>query len=268
MSNSPDTEVVDGVTFELRPHHRNPTNKDWVCLRKNRNFTNRYLALAEEFKHCRMVEVGVDQGGSTSFFTKLFQPETLLAIELSDKPVAAVKKFLATHDPDANVSIHWGIDQSDRVAVPRLVATVFHDQPLDLVIDDASHLLVPTTATFEMLFPRLRPGGLYVIEDWSFRHLDERCYVNAVIGDPDGNAARIMAAAIEANPNAPFERPMSLLICQLVIAAGRNPDWITEVRATDGFCEIRRGDADIAPGTPIANYIGNIGLQMLEPSPA
>ncbi len=41
---------------------------------------------------------------------------------------------------------------------------------------------------------------------------------------------------------------MSLLICQLVVAAGRNPDWITEVRATDGFCEIRRGDADIASG--------------------
>ncbi len=160
MSNSPDTEIVDGITFELRPHHRNPTNKDWVCLRKNRNFTNRYLALAEEFKHCRMVEVGVDQGGGTSFFTKLFQPEALLAIELSNKPVAAVTKFLARHDPDAKVSIHWGIDQSDRVEVPRLVASVFHDQPLDLVVDDASHLLVPTTATFEMLFPRTPSRGV------------------------------------------------------------------------------------------------------------
>jgi predicted O-methyltransferase YrrM len=264
MSNSPDTEVIDGVTFELRPSHRNPTNKDWVCLRKNRNFTNRYLTLAEEFRHCRMVEVGVDQGGSTSFFTKLFQPETLLAIELSNKPIAAVTNFLATHDRDAKVSIHWGVDQSDRVVVPRLIGNAFHDQPLDIVIDDASHLLVPTTATFEMLFPRLRPGGLYVIEDWSFRHLDERCYSNAMTADPDGEAARIMAAAIEANPNSPFEKPMSLLICQLVIAAGRNPDWVTKVRATDGFCEIRRGDADIPAGTPIASYIGQTGMRMFE----
>jgi len=268
MSNSPDTEIVDGITFELRPHHRNPTNKDWVCLRKNRNFTNRYLALAEEFRHCLMVEVGVDQGGSTSFFTKLFQPEGLLAIELSKKPVAALTKFLATHDSDAKVSIHWGIDQSDRVEVPRLVASAFPSQPLDLVIDDASHLLVPTTATFEMLFPRLRPGGLYVIEDWSWRHLNDRSYVTAITADPNGEAARIMAAAIEAKPNGPFEKPMSLLICQLVIAAGRNPDWITEVRATDGFCEIRRGDADIAPGTPIASYVGYIGHQMFEMNPA
>jgi len=268
MSNSPDTEIVDGITFELRPHHRNPTNKDWVCLRKNRNFTNRYLALAEEFKHCRMVEVGVDQGGSTSFFTKLFQPEALLAIELSNKPVAAVTKFLASHDPDAKVSLHWGIDQSDRVEVPRLVDGVFDAQPLDLVIDDASHLLVPTTATFEMLFPRLRPGGLYVIEDWSCNHLQERGYATAITADPNGNAARIMAAAVAANPDGPFEKPMSLLICQLVVAAGRNPDWITEVRATDGFCEIRRGDADIAPGTPIASYIGSLGLQMFKTTSA
>ena len=39
-------------------------------------------------------------------------------------------------------------------------------EPLDLVIDDASHLYGPTMASFEVLFPRLRPGGLYVIEDW------------------------------------------------------------------------------------------------------
>jgi predicted O-methyltransferase YrrM len=268
MSNSPDIEIIDGTTFELRPHHRNPTHQDWVCLRKNRNFTNRYLALAEEFRRCRMVEVGVDQGGSTSFFTKLFQPEALLAIELSSKPVASVTQFLARHDPDAKVSIHWGVDQSDRVEVPRLVDAVFHDEPLNLVVDDASHLLAPTTATFEMLFPRLRPGGLYIIEDWSCSHLDERGYVTAIAADPNGKAAKIMAAAIEANPSGPFEKPMSLLICQLVVAAGRNPDWITEVRATDGFCEIRRGDADIAPGTPIASYVGQLGSQMFKMNPA
>lgn len=34
------------------------------------------------------------------------------------------------------------------------------------MIDDASHLLTPSTATFNPLFPRLRPG-LSVIEDWS-----------------------------------------------------------------------------------------------------
>jgi cephalosporin hydroxylase len=265
MTNSPDTEIVDGTTFELRPYHRKPSYRDWVCLRKNRNFTNRYLALAEEFRHCHMVEVGIDQGGSTSFFTKLLQPEALLAIELSDQPVAVVMDFLATHDPEARTTIHWGVDQSDRVEVPRLVEATFKDQSLDLVIDDASHLLTPTTATFEMLFPRLRPGGLYIIEDWSWRHLQERSVSQAITADPDGEVAKSVKAAFAAKSD--FEMPLSSLICQLVIAAGRNPDWITELRATDGFCEIRRGDADIAPGTPIASYIGRIGSQMFEVNP-
>jgi predicted methyltransferase len=38
------------------------------------------------------------------------------------------------------------------------------DQLLDLVVDDTSHL-GPTRASFNTLFPRLRPGGVYVIED-------------------------------------------------------------------------------------------------------
>jgi hypothetical protein len=42
----------------------------------------------------------------------------------------------------------------------------FGQDPLDLVIDDASHLYGPSLATFETLFPALREGGLYVLEDW------------------------------------------------------------------------------------------------------
>ena len=40
--------------------------------------------------------------------------------------------------------------------------------PLDLVIDDASHLYRLSRRAFELLFPRLRPGGLCALEDWSW----------------------------------------------------------------------------------------------------
>ena len=36
---------------------------------------------------------------------------------------------------------------------------------LDLIIDDGSHLYPDYTATADVLFERLRPGGVYVIED-------------------------------------------------------------------------------------------------------
>lgn len=42
------------------------------------------------------------------------------------------------------------------------------DAGLDLVVDDASHMLSETLSSFEQFFPLLRPGGLYIIEDWSW----------------------------------------------------------------------------------------------------
>ena len=61
----------------------------------------------------------------------------------------------------------YGVDQADAPALRRIVADEFAGEPLDLVIDDASHVLDPTRASFNVLFPLLRPGGVYVIEDWT-----------------------------------------------------------------------------------------------------
>ncbi|MDE0951581.1 MAG: class I SAM-dependent methyltransferase [Halioglobus sp.] len=266
MSESPDYEIIDDTVFELRPHKPNLTTPGRVCLRKNRTFTNRYLELAEEFKQCRMVEVGVDRGGSTSFFTKLFQPEALLAIELSEGPLPVLTDFLAQHDPQGKINLQLGVNQADRVRVPELVNSTFADKPLDIVVDDASHLLQPTTATFEMLFPRLRPGGLYVIEDWSFRHLIERGITHTMMTDSSGVLAEKVEATVRERQGA-FDTPMSFLICQLVIASGFQIDWITDMRVTDGFCELRRGDADIPAGTPISSYVGNVGSKMFAANP-
>jgi hypothetical protein len=45
---------------------------------------------------------------------------------------------------------------------------------LDLIVDDASHTYEQTKASFEILFPLLQPGGIYLIEDWSWTHMS-RC---------------------------------------------------------------------------------------------
>jgi hypothetical protein len=37
--------------------------------------------------------------------------------------------------------------------------------PFDIIIDDASHLSSLTIASFELLWPHLKPGGWYVVED-------------------------------------------------------------------------------------------------------
>jgi cephalosporin hydroxylase len=251
-------EVVNGVTFELRPLSRNTANPDWINLRKPRRIVSRYLELASEFNGCNMVEVGIDQGGSTSFFTKLLRPRALLAIDLANQPLPKLMQFLDKHEEGRQVRVHLGVNQADRVEVPRLVDEVFGKEPLDIVVDDASHLLEPTTATFEILFPRLRPGGIYIIEDWADDHLLEREFLREVAANPDGELARKLAAG----PKKAFQMPTSFVVCQLLIAAARHPDWITVLRASDAMCEVRRGEAFIEPGTPLSSYSGIVGQRM------
>lgn len=41
---------------------------------------------------------------------------------------------------------------------------------IDLVVDDASHLYEQSKATFAMLFPLVKVGGEYILEDWAWSH--------------------------------------------------------------------------------------------------
>lgn len=51
----------------------------------------------------------------------------------------------------------------------------------DVIVDDASHINHLTVASFRILFPYLKPGGYYVIEDLGMSWVDYTKHV----GDPD-----------------------------------------------------------------------------------
>jgi hypothetical protein len=61
------------------------------------------------------------------------------------------------------------VGQTDTAALDRIVQDDF-DGPIDLIIDDASHFVSETRISFNALFSRLRPGGVYLVEDWSWAH--------------------------------------------------------------------------------------------------
>lgn len=75
---------------------------------------------------------------------------------------------------DPRVHLSLGVDASDPAQLKRLV-----DLPgeVDVVLDDGSHLFRDQEATLQTLWPRLRLGGVYIIEDllvgalpWSAEH--------------------------------------------------------------------------------------------------
>lgn len=155
---------VDGTRFLVAPVPLGLADNELVII-KTPAMVRGYLDLLAAEQPRRIVEVGVKEGGSAALITLAAQPDRLLAVELAREvpPLLAELRDRL----DGRLVTAFGLDQGDRAALTRVVDTHLPGGGIDLVIDDASHILGPTRTSFEVLFPRLRPGGLYVIEDWS-----------------------------------------------------------------------------------------------------
>lgn len=152
---------VDGVGFVAAAMLAPDAGDDFVIV-KPPELVRRYVELVDDEQPRRVVEIGVKRGGSTALLALVADPEVLVAVELDPACPPGLAELIA--DRGLAVELVLGVDQGDRAALVELVERF---GPFDLVIDDASHLLGPTRTSFEVLFPALRPGGLYVVEDWA-----------------------------------------------------------------------------------------------------
>ena len=64
-------------------------------------------------------------------------------------------------DPAANVEVFIG-SQADRAFLEDLLAKL---PPIDIVLDDGSHRAQHQVASFETIYPRIKPDGIYLVED-------------------------------------------------------------------------------------------------------
>lgn len=131
-------------------------------------------------------EIGIWDGGSTVFWSEYFQPEKLVAIDwLQRKDSEDFRNYVRSREAEDRVKTFWGVDQGNAAGIREIVAREFIG-PLDLVLDDGSHLPKETTTSFETLFPYLRVGGVYVIEDWNWELLPEFRHPDHVWASTDG----------------------------------------------------------------------------------
>lgn len=137
-----------------------------LTLFKEREMMEAYAPIIDEFRGANVVEIGLFLGGSTAYFAATMAPRRLVGFELAAERVALLDDHLAATGLTGSVRLHYGVDQSDGDVLVDAVRDHLEGDPIDLVIDDASHRYAPTVASFEALFPLVRPGGLYVIEDW------------------------------------------------------------------------------------------------------
>jgi cephalosporin hydroxylase len=181
----------------------------------------RFWAARAGFHSENVFELGLWDGGSLAFWFELFQPRKHVGIDLSRRDDSAYfRRYVASRGLEQRITTYWGVDQADSERIRRIIRSEFAE-PLDLVIDDASHMYQPTKASFETLFPFLRPGGLYIIEDWAWAHWKEF-----------------------QTQNHPWitEPALTRLIFEIIAAAGSSAMLIANVTVFQGFTVIERGD--------------------------
>lgn len=106
----------------------------------------------------RVLEIGIGGyrypgtgGGSLKMWKHFFPRGLIFGLDIEDK----------SHIDEPRITALRG-DQGDADSL-RQVAE--RHGPFDIVIDDGSHLNEHVRTSFHALFPHVRPGGLYVIED-------------------------------------------------------------------------------------------------------
>jgi hypothetical protein len=139
-------------------------------------YLERYDPVLEPWvnKKITLLEIGVHKGGSLLLWRDYFPLGTIVGVDI---------KLPTDFGPSERIRLFEG-NQAD----PHFLNQVSEEvapEGFDIVIDDASHIGELTKIAFWHLFQNhLKPGGLYVIEDWGTGYWDDW---------PDGKSLDIKA---------------------------------------------------------------------------
>ncbi|MDR0687006.1 MAG: class I SAM-dependent methyltransferase [Dysgonamonadaceae bacterium] len=130
----------------------------------DKNFGHRYTRHYKHhfrkfrFRRAKVFEIGVggfddpvSGGASLRMWKKYFPFGRIVSLDIIDKRGLS----------ESRIRIYHG-SQTD----PEILSRIADENgEFDLIIDDGSHVSAHVITTFGLLFPRLKDGGIYVIED-------------------------------------------------------------------------------------------------------
>jgi len=217
------------MTFDSQMLHRKCSTENCFLLGKAGPMVERFREFDRRRRIHKVFELGILQGGSVVLFDELFHPEKLVAIELARPPVEALASYIAKHAKSDVVKPYYGVNQADQDTMGAILSSEFPERDIDLVVDDASHFYKETRASFNIVFPYLIAGGLYVIEDWGWAHWS---------GEP------------WQGPDSPFgeSAAMTNLLVELAMFAASCPGMIKDIRVDHEMIVVERGRAALPAG--------------------
>jgi predicted O-methyltransferase YrrM len=157
---------IDGIRILTGAFQAGDPDDGYLII-KPRPLVERYLGFIDALRPRTVVELGIREGGSTALLVLASGADVVVALDLEPHEPPALAHFSERGLAAERLVTRYGVDQGDRELVRSTVADALGGAPIDLVIDDASHQYGPSRASFETLFPLMRPGGLYIVEDWA-----------------------------------------------------------------------------------------------------
>jgi SAM-dependent methyltransferase len=131
-----------------------------------------------------LMELGVYTGESLKTFGTYFQKGKIIGIDIEDR-----QTDFSAHP---NVTFVQG-DQKNPKELANICSRYAPDG-IDIIIDDASHLGAWSLISYNSLFPYLKPGGFYIIEDWATGYWDDwpdgSRFQEFKLDDTDGKIAK------------------------------------------------------------------------------
>jgi hypothetical protein len=127
----------------------------------NHFYTQHYMTHFSAFKNKKinLLEIGVGgykskiRGGESLYMWKRYFPYAkIFSLDIYDKSFLEEKR----------IRIFKGNQADENFLLNTVVKEIGE---IDLIIDDGSHINNDVIETFKILFPRLKEGGIYVIED-------------------------------------------------------------------------------------------------------
>ena len=174
----------------------------------------------------KMIEFGIFKGGSIALYEQLYSPERLVGVDVDTERVKPLDRWLEKRQATDRVRLYYGTDQEDKEKLRAIAHDNFSDRSLDAVIDDASHHYEPSKTSLNVFLPYLRPGGIYLIEDWAWAHWQ---------GDRDFQEA--FGSILHENE----KTPMTSLVFDAVMFSASRPDIISAVSIDPSRVVLTRG---------------------------
>ena len=120
-------------------------------------FSNLKRKFDERGVGIKLLELGVQNGGSLHMWRKYFGPSaSITGVDINPKVCELLGPNFIQHH---NIHTHC-FDITDNSKIEEHLSDTF-----DVILDDASHRAQAVIDSFLILFKKLNPGGVYIIED-------------------------------------------------------------------------------------------------------